>query len=190
MQLTNLATLTAILALIPQSLALTRMTPATKDATITRTTVSCPSCPENNCSKCTLGNEPTLKANTGGLAYSRSLVGFELPVPATRVLKCTVQFPAFTKPLQAPVNVTISGAESSDWDENTVTAENAPEAGDVLDEVEVEAHQNLRALDITDACHGADIQRRLSVYLGTRFGTIEVWGKNSGNAAILTVQYH
>jgi hypothetical protein len=167
------------------SLAIER--PAIKDSTIFRSTISCANCPDRNCYKCTLGHESTLKANTGGLAYIRSLIGFQLPVPSTSISLCTVQFPAFTAYIQAPVNVTVSQALFSNWDENTVTAENAPESGDIFREVEVEAYANMPALDITPACQGADGDGNFSIYLGTRFGWIEVWSKDERSPAILHI---
>ncbi|KAE8374854.1 hypothetical protein BDV26DRAFT_300014 [Aspergillus bertholletiae] len=162
-------------------------TPATKDSTILRSTVSCPGCPDRNCYKCTLGHDATLEANTGGLAYIRSLVAFQLPVSAASITSCTVQFPAFTKPLQASVNITVARALSSDWNEDTVTGENAPDSGDVFTQMEVPAYANMGAIDITPACQAADEDGNLSIYLGTMFDRIELWSKDSGNPAILHI---
>ncbi|KNG87174.1 hypothetical protein ANOM_003784 [Aspergillus nomiae NRRL 13137] len=177
--------LTVFTSLIISSFAID--TPATKDSTILRSTVSCPTCPDRNCYKCTLGHDGTLQANTGGLAYIRSLIAFQLPVPAASITACTVQFSAFTKPLEAPVNVTAAQALSSDWDEDTVTGENAPDAGDVFAEIEVPAYANMGAIDVTPACKGADEDGKFSIFLGTKFGRIEVWSKDSGNPAILHI---
>ncbi|KAE8138557.1 hypothetical protein BDV38DRAFT_244095 [Aspergillus pseudotamarii] len=177
--------LTVFASLITSSVAID--TPATKDSTIFRSTVSCPTCPDHNCYKCTLGHDATLEANTGGLAYIRSLIAFQLPVPAASITACTVQFPAFTKPLDAPVNVTAAQALSSDWDEDTVTGENAPDSGEVLTEIGVPAYANMGAIDVTPACKGADEDGNFSIFLGTKFGRIEVWSKDSGNPAILHI---
>ncbi|KAF9149305.1 hypothetical protein BG015_008902 [Linnemannia schmuckeri] len=161
--------------------------PAKKDSTIFRSTVNCPSCPESNCYKCTLGHENTLQANTGGLAYLRALVGFQLPIPSSSVMNCAVQFPAFTQPLQFPVNLTIALAASSNWDESTVNGENAPDSGDPFTMVEIPANTNMGPIDITPACKSAASDGEFSIYLGTKAGRIEVWSKDSGNPAILHV---
>ncbi|KAL4888932.1 hypothetical protein BDV59DRAFT_196036 [Aspergillus ambiguus] len=179
------------LALIPTIQAAQTDTPATKDSTIYRSTVNCPQCPDGNCYKCTLGHNDTLIANTGGLAYLRWLVGFELPAETTAadVTACTVQFPGLVTPVAAAFNVTVAPATSSDWDEDSVTGENAPDAGDVFTNVEVPAYAHLPALDVTPACQGADGQGAFSIYVGTVFGRMEVWSKDSGNPAILHVSY-
>ncbi|OGM47459.1 hypothetical protein ABOM_002595 [Aspergillus bombycis] len=179
------AALTVFMSLIILSFAID--TPATKDSTIFRSTVNCPACPDGNCYKCTLGHDATLQTNTGGLAYIRSLIAFQLPVPAASVTACTVQFPAFTKPLEAPVNVTVAQALSSDWNEDTVTGENAPDSGDVFTEIEVPAYANMGPIDVTPACKGADEDGHFSIFVGTKFGRIEVWSKDSGNPAILHI---
>ncbi|EAW09109.1 uncharacterized protein ACLA_078580 [Aspergillus clavatus NRRL 1] len=173
-------------SIIPSSLATD--SPATKDSTILRSTVSCPSCPELNCYKCTLGNDNTIKASTGGMSYVRALVGFKLSDPVADITSCSVQFPAFVRLLESPVTVTVARALSSDWDEGTVTAENAPEAGDVFTQVTVPALSNLPALDVTEACQAAQTDGQFSIYLGTQFDSIEIYSKNSGNPAILHVK--
>ena len=177
--------LTVFTSLITSSVAID--TPALKDSTILRSTVSCPTCPDRNCYKCTLGHGATIEANTGGLAYIRSLIAFQLPVPAGSVTACTVQFPAFTKQIQAPVNVTAAQALSSDWDEDTITGERAPDSGEVFTEIEVPAYANMGFIDVTPACKGADEDGKFSIFLGTRFGRIEIWSKDSGNPAILHI---
>ncbi|KAB8228081.1 uncharacterized protein BDW43DRAFT_323351 [Aspergillus alliaceus] len=177
--------LVMLTSLISASLAID--TPAAKDSTIFRSTVSCPSCPDRNCYKCTLGHDNTLQANTGGLAYIRSLIGFQLPVPAASVKACTIQFPTFTQQLQFPVNVTLAQAVSSDWDESTVSGENAPDSGDIFTEIQVPAYTNMGPIDVTPACQNADNEGQLSIYLGTRFDRIEIWSKDSGNPAILHI---
>ncbi|KAA8648048.1 hypothetical protein EYZ11_006106 [Aspergillus tanneri] len=166
--------------------------PAIKDSTILRSTVSCVNCPDKNCNKCTLGHEKTLKANTGGHAYLRWLVGFCLPesLSSTSVTKCNVQFPGFTQHggYPAPVNVTVSRAVSSKWNEEDVTAGNAPDEDNVSTSVvNVPAYSNLEALDVTEACKRADENGEFSIYVGTQSGTMEVWSLDSGNAAILHV---
>ncbi|KAG0226394.1 hypothetical protein BGW42_003666 [Actinomortierella wolfii] len=162
-----------------------------------RSTVSCPSCPDSNCYKCQLGNEPTLTVNTGGRAYIRALVGFILPdgamTSSTEITACSIQFPAFKKPLQYGVNVTVSVAKSPDWEESTVSAETAPEAeeGDPLVIIEVPPYTNLGRIDVTSVCQKAQSSTdgQFSIYLGAVFGYYEIWSKDSGNPAILHVTY-
>ncbi|KAJ2001682.1 hypothetical protein GGI02_004903 [Coemansia sp. RSA 2322] len=161
-------------------------TPATKDSTIMRSTVSCPNCPDRNCYECTLGHNTTLVANTGGLAFIQSLIGFKMPVDGSSVASCSIQIPAFTTPLQYPVTVQIFKADSSSWNEDTVTANNAPAPGNMVTSVLVPAYNNLPATDITAACQAAD-NRKFSVYIGTQFDRIEFWSKDSGNPAILHI---
>ncbi|KAJ2557986.1 hypothetical protein GGH12_006029 [Coemansia sp. RSA 1822] len=161
-------------------------TPAVKDSTILRSTVSCPDCPENNCYKCTLGHENTLRTNTGGLAYVQSLIGFHMPVDASQVINCTVQIPAFTTRHENPFTVVISQAAASDWNEDTVTGENAPAPGDTIAQIDVPAYNNLGPVDITPACKTA-INGDFSVYFGVRTDSYEFWSKDSGNPAILHI---
>lgn len=163
--------------------------PAIKDSTILRSTVSCPECPEQDCYKCTLGHNETLEANTGGRAYIRSLIGFELPVPAEKVTECTVQTPGFTKLPQSPLEVTVAAAKSSEWDEDTVTGGNAPEDDGVFNTVSVPALSHLPAFDVTPACKAASEDGQFSIYLGVETGSFAIWSKDSGNAAVLHVTH-
>lgn len=163
--------------------------PASKDSTILRSTTNCPNCPDHNCYKCTLGHDDILEASSGARALVRFLVGFELSVPASKIKECTVQFPAFTKPRPTPVNVTISRAQSSDWDEATVNGENVPEADVIFASYPVAANANMGPLDITPACRGADAKGKFTIEVGTESGGIKIWSKDSGNPAILHVKY-
>ncbi|KAF9886672.1 hypothetical protein FE257_011186 [Aspergillus nanangensis] len=176
--------------------------PATKDSTIYHSTSnsSCPSCPSKTCTKCTLGHATTLQANTttntsDGLASLRWLVAFEMP-PLPRgvsaITRCTIQFPGLVRVMSAPVNVTVTEAVSSAWDEDTVSGENAP--GELLGRegplvnVQVPAFANLEALDVTEVCRKVVTGGEFSVYVGTvGGGLLEVWSRDSGNAAILHV---
>ncbi|KAJ1664887.1 hypothetical protein EV178_003671 [Coemansia sp. RSA 1646] len=161
--------------------------PATKDSTIMRSTVGCTNCPEQDCLRCTLGHDNTLTASTGGLAFDQALVGFTLPTDASAVTTCTVQIPAFSSPLPYPMNITVYSTASSDWNEDTVTAENAPQAGSQLAVVTVPANNNAQAIDITQACKAADANRQFSIYFGVEFGYYQFWSKDSGNPAIIHV---
>ena len=181
--------LLSIAGLVSLSQAAEVTRPALKDSTILRSTVSCPECPDKNCYKCTLGHNDTLQANTGGPAYVRSLIGFELAVPSEQVTKCTVQTPAFTKLPEFPIDVTVAAAETSEWDEDTVNGNNAPEAGVVFNTVNVPALSNLPAFDVTPACKDASDDGQFSIYLGTESGSFAIWSKDSGNAAVLHVTY-
>ncbi|KAI8318835.1 hypothetical protein GQ54DRAFT_299815 [Martensiomyces pterosporus] len=161
-------------------------TPATKDSTIMRSTVSCSNCPNRNCYECTLGHDPTLVANTGGLAYIRALIGFSMPVDSSQVSNCTIQIPGFTTQLQAPVTILVWEAVSSNWNEDTVTADNAPDAGSQIASVTVQAYNNLGPVDITPACQAA-ANGQFSIYIGTQFDRIEFPSKDSGNPSILHI---
>ncbi|KAJ2728723.1 hypothetical protein IW152_005886 [Coemansia sp. BCRC 34962] len=152
-----------------------------------RSTVSCTNCPNNNCYECTLGYDQKLVANTGGLAFVQALIGFKMPVSGSSVSSCTIQIPAFTTPLQYPITVQFFTAALSDWDEDTVTANNAPAAGTLINSVEVPAYNNLVATDITAACQSAGSDGEFSVYLGAQFGHFEFWSKDSGNPAIIHI---
>lgn len=181
--------LLSIIGIVSLSQAAEVSRPAVKDSTILRSTVSCPECPDRDCYKCTLGHNETLQANTGGLAYIRSIIGFELPVPSEQVTKCTVQTPAFTKLPQFPIDVTVAAAKTYEWDEDTVNGENAPESGEVFNTVNVPALSNLPAFDVTPACKSASEDGQFSIYLGAKSGSFSIWSKDSGNPAVLHVTY-
>ncbi|KAJ4178491.1 hypothetical protein NW767_014844 [Fusarium falciforme] len=181
--------LLSVVSLITLSEATEVSRPALMDSTILRSTVSCPECPERNCYKCTLGHNETLQANTGGLAYVRSLIGFKLPVPAKQVTKCTIQTPAFTKLPQFPINVTVAAAKTSKWNEDTVDGENSPDSGEVFNTVNAPALSNLPAFDVTPACKSVSKDRQFSIYLGAESGSFAIWSKDSGNPAILHITY-
>ncbi|KAJ2022805.1 hypothetical protein GGI06_001666 [Coemansia sp. S85] len=161
--------------------------PATKDSTIMRSTVSCTNCTNNNCYECTLGHDQKLVANTGGLAFVQALIGFKMPVSGSSVSSCTIQIPAFTAPLQYPITVQFFTAASSNWNEDTITANNAPAPGALINSVDVPAYNNLAASDITAACQSAGSDGKFSVYLGAQFGHFEFWSKDSGNPAIIHI---
>ncbi|PLB51324.1 hypothetical protein P170DRAFT_474866 [Aspergillus steynii IBT 23096] len=179
----------ALASSIITTLAATTDRPAVKDSTILHSSVGCRACPEENCSKCTLGFEETLEANLTTDTFIRTLVGFQHPVPISAITKCTVQFPAFTRPSRNPPNLTVAAAMSSDWDEETVTGETAPASGPVFGVYNVPQYGNPPALDVTPACLNADRQGRFSVYIVTEVGRFEIWSKDSGNAAILHVSH-
>ncbi|KAJ2832726.1 hypothetical protein J3B01_004727 [Coemansia erecta] len=183
---TTFVTVVAVLLATVVSVSGNVDTPAVKDSTILRSTVSCSGCPENNCYKCTLGRETTLRASTGGLAYIQSLIGFHMPVEASQVVNCTVQIPAFTTRHENPFTVIISQAAAMDWNEDTITGENAPAPGDTIAQVDVAAYANLGPVDITPACKIA-INGEFSVYFGVQADSYEFWSRDSGNPAILHI---
>ncbi|KAL2826816.1 hypothetical protein BDW59DRAFT_60958 [Aspergillus cavernicola] len=180
----------AILATTSQATIINR--PAIKDSTILRSTVSCTGCPESDCYKCTYGSADTLRVNTGGHAWIRSLIGFQLPedVEPSTVTKCTVQFPAFKELPPTGFDLTVVPAVSSDWDEETVNGNNAPAATDAITIVSVPELTNPPLLDVTDACQAADDDGQFSIYLGVEFGSYEIWSKDSGNPAVLHITYN
>ncbi|KAL3461489.1 hypothetical protein BJX64DRAFT_260680 [Aspergillus heterothallicus] len=178
-----------ILAVASEATIINR--PAIKDSTILRSTVSCTACPDNDCYKCTYGLENNLRANTGGLAWIRSLVGFQLPegMNPSAVTQCTVQFPAFTRLPQYDINLTVVPAVSSDWDEETVNGNNAPASTDDVSIIPVPALTNPPLIDVTNACQGADEDGQFSIYVGADFGSFEIWSKDSGNPAVLHITH-
>lgn len=183
------AVILSLVALIPFCQAAEIDRPAVKDSTILRSTTNCPQCPDQNCNRCTLGHEEILEANRGARAFMQSLIGFELPVPADQVTACSVQTPAFTKLPEIDIDVTVAAATSSDWDEDTVNGENAPDSGVYFNTVHVPALSNLPAFDVTEACKAADEDGQFSIYLAINTGSMAIWSKDSGNPAILHVTY-
>ncbi len=179
----------AILTTASQAAQVNR--PAIKDSTVMRSTVSCTDCPDNDCYQCTYGSGDKLRANTGGLAWIRSIVGFKIPeeVDSSTITQCTVQFPAFTRLPEYGFNLTVSPAVSSDWDEATVNGNNAPPSTDAINIFPVPALTNPPLLDITDACKAAGDDGQFSIYIGAEFGSFEIWSKDSGNPAVLHISH-
>ncbi|KAL4810757.1 hypothetical protein BDV18DRAFT_127939 [Aspergillus unguis] len=179
----------ALIATVSQAAQINR--PAIKDSTIIRSTVSCAECPDHDCYQCRYGQTNTLRANTGGLAWLRSLVAFRLPedVNPSDIIKCTVQFPAFVKLPEYAFNMTMVPAVSSNWDEITVTGTNAPSWWDDAVLYHVPAYTNPPLLDVTDACWNAAVDGQFSIYIGSQSGSYEIWSKESGNPAVLHVYY-
>ncbi|EFY84779.1 hypothetical protein MAC_09182 [Metarhizium acridum CQMa 102] len=166
MKLVNLLKGLLLAASIPASHAEIISTLAIKDSTILRSTVSCADCPDRNCYECTLGQKMTLEANTGGLAYIRMLIGFHVPVEPSRITQCTVRLGTFTSPLEYSVNVTVAQAVSSQWSEDTVTGQNAPDSGDPFNSIAVRPHTEIGSIDITQACKNAAGDGQFSIYVG------------------------
>ncbi|KAJ2301360.1 hypothetical protein IW139_000436 [Coemansia sp. RSA 353] len=160
--------------------------PAVKDSTIKHSSEICSDCPENDCNKCTLGHESTLRANTGGPTYIQSLIGFHMPVDVSQVIKCTVEIPDFTSKSANAFTVVISHAAASDWNEDTVSGENAPAPGDIITQIDSAVNYNLDPVDITSACKAA-IDGDFSIYFGVQSDSYEFWSKDSGNPAILHI---
>ncbi|KAJ2156630.1 hypothetical protein GGF46_005052 [Coemansia sp. RSA 552] len=158
--------------------------PAAKDSTIMRSTVSCPDCPESNCYKCTLGNEDTLKANTGGLAFIMSLIGFDHGLDGHSIVSCNVTVPAFTRLSPQEIGVNVYNGGAFDWDESTVTSETVPGPGDLIAQITVPSYGNIGTIDITPACQAA-VDGKFNIFFGSASGSYEFWSKDSGNPAIL-----
>lgn len=121
----------------------------------------------------------------GGLLYNRrALIGFLLPVQ--QVISCSLQLPASREPIETSVDMTICLAKSSDWSENTISAENAPGQGDPFANVQNTASTNPEPVNVTPACKQAQ-NGQFSIYIGTIFGGLVFPSKDSGNPEILTV---
>ncbi|KAG0221784.1 hypothetical protein BGW41_006531 [Actinomortierella wolfii] len=179
--------------------ALENSTVTTKDSTIRRSNQTCSNCPDRLCSKCRYGKDPTLMVHWGFKDCIQVLVGFVLPKEAltssSEITACSIQFPPFTYPPYRGDNVTITVAKSSDWEEDTVSAETAPEAeeGGPLVIIEVPPFTHLGPIDVTPVCQKAkgSADGQFSIYLGTAnyLGYYELWSKDSGKPAILHVTY-
>lgn len=119
------------------------------------------------------------------------LIGFQLLVPGSSVTSCTVQSPMFRSTAQYFVDLTISQAASSYWDEDTVDGENAPDSQDPFTKIHVRPdHTNLKPIDITPACQGAASDGQFSIYVATEFGSLkDIESKDSGNPAISRITY-
>ncbi|KAJ1962452.1 hypothetical protein GGI12_002645 [Dipsacomyces acuminosporus] len=109
-----------------------------------------------------------------------------MPVDGSLVANCTLQIPAFKTQQSYPVTLQFAHATSSNWNEDTVTAENAPESGAQFATVTVPPYSNLGPVDITQACRWAN-SGQFSIYIGTQSGGVEFWSKDSGNPAILHI---
>ncbi|KAI8866937.1 hypothetical protein GQ42DRAFT_127487 [Ramicandelaber brevisporus] len=166
--------------------------PAIKDSTILRSgRQECPACPGQYCNKCKLGHEQTLKVELGLHNYWSTLVGFQLPVPAASITKCTVQFPGLKELRPSPLDVTISTAASNNWNEDTVAGENAPQGSPAFVTVSVPAYSNIPEIDITPACKSAGYDGQFSIYLSAQAGdSFEISSKESGNPAILHITHN
>ncbi|KAJ1678809.1 hypothetical protein EV182_003314 [Spiromyces aspiralis] len=168
-----------------------------KDATILRSTVSCPNCPERNCYKCTLGADPTLVVSNGGLAVNYALLGFTLPSETIgrpdRLDKCLLELPASTTNLTQAVTLPISAAASPFWDEYSVSGSNAPTVGDNIGSVVVPSYNGVPAqVDLTAACKAASTSGAgFSIYIdpyGANY--VQFPSKEGGQASYLHVTIH
>jgi len=132
-----------------------------------------------------IGHEITLRISTGGLLYNQALIGFQLSV--LQVVLCSLQLPASREPIEISVDMTICLAKSSDWSEDTISAENAPGQGDPFGNAQNTASTNSEPVDVTPACNQAQ-NGQFSIYVGTNFGGLVFPSKDSGNPEILTVR--
>ncbi|PKY06578.1 hypothetical protein P168DRAFT_316578 [Aspergillus campestris IBT 28561] len=162
-------------------------TTVVKDATIVRSG-NCTDCPSGECNQCTLGLKDTLMASATGEDESQILVGLEQPMPGFSVKSCSILFPGFGDLLPNEFKVTFALALSSDWDEATVNGDNAPPSAPAFKTVTVPPlTRSMDYVDITPACRSAGIDGRFSLYLTALSEHAEIWGKDSGNAAMLKI---
>ncbi|KAG0028660.1 hypothetical protein BGZ82_008329 [Podila clonocystis] len=165
-------------------------TVAIKDATILQTGQTiCDKCPNSRCDMCPHGHETNLTMNLGLRTYIRALVGFRLPVPASQVTSCTVDFPDFSAPTRSEMEMEISTAASSAWDEATVTGANAPESVASVAKVKVAPGGRMTGVDITAACQAADAEGLFSTYLRAGWEYVQLPSKEAGKPATLHVKY-
>lgn len=164
------------------------ITTAVKDATIIRSGTNCTDCPSGECDKCTLGLKDTLMTSATGEEESQILVGFEQPMPGPSVKSCSILFPGFGDLLPNEFKITFALADSSDWDEATVNGDNAPSSAPPFKTVTVPPlTRSMDYVDITPACRSAGSDGRFSIYLTALSEHAEIWGKDSGNAAMLKI---
>ncbi|PLN80701.1 hypothetical protein BDW42DRAFT_106520 [Aspergillus taichungensis] len=172
----------------PAQPAHTTITTAVKDATIIRSGTNCMDCPSGECGKCTLGLKDTLMASATEDEESQILVGFEQPMPGLSVESCSILFPGFGDLLPKEFKITFALAASSDWDEATVNGDNAPAPEPPFKTVTVPPYtRSMDYVDITPACRSAGTDGRFSIYLTALSEHAEIWGKDSGNAAMLKI---
>jgi hypothetical protein len=165
-------------------------TTAIKDATILQTGQTiCTECTNSRCDMCPHGQEDKLTMNLGLKTYIRALVGFHLPVPASQVTSCTVDFPDFITPPRSEMEMEIATAASSTWDEGTVTGANAPETGSAIAKVKVAPGGRMTGVDVTAACRAADANGLFSIYVRGSWEFIELPSKEAGKPATLHVIY-
>lgn len=99
-----------------------------------------------------------------------ALVGFKLPVAASRVTYCAIEFPAHFLRLQDGSDpkqdqVVVARAASWDWNEDTVTGENAlASTGQLASEPVFLTGADLYVV-ITQACKSADPDGQFSIYV-------------------------
>ncbi|KAF9008089.1 hypothetical protein BGZ52_008153 [Haplosporangium bisporale] len=160
-------------------------TTAIKDATILQTGQTI--CTNSRCDMCPRGQEAKLTMNLGLKTYIRALVGFHLPVPASQVTSCTVDFPDFITPLRSETELEIATAASSTWDEGTVTGANAPESGSAIAQVKVAPGGRITGVDVTAACRAADANGLFSIYVRGSWEFVELPSKEAGKPATLHV---
>lgn len=126
--------------------------------------------------------------NLGLKTFIRALVGFRLPVPVSQVTSCAVDFPAFSEPPRSEMEMEISIAVSSTWDEATVTGANAPESGIAFTKVKVAPGGQMTDVDITAACRAADGDGLFSIYLRGGWEYVQLPSKEAGKPATLRVE--
>ncbi|KAF9307084.1 hypothetical protein BGZ74_000088, partial [Mortierella antarctica] len=165
-------------------------TDAIKDSTILQTGQTiCDKCPNSRCDMCPHGQEANLTMNLGLRTYIRALVGFRLPVPASQVTSCTIDFPDFSEPPRSEMEMEISTAVSSTWNEATVTGANAPESGAAIAKVKVAPGGRMTGVDITAACRAADADGLFSIYLRAGWEYVQLPSKEAGKPATIHVVY-
>ncbi|KAG0223280.1 hypothetical protein BGW42_005996 [Actinomortierella wolfii] len=111
---------------------------------------------------------------------------------SSEITACSIQFPPFTETTPHSAKIAAFLTESSDWDEDTVSALTAPrEEMFPLAVAEVPANASLGPIDITSACKKAKstANGQFSILLDTDTGKYKMGSKESGSPAILKVTY-
>ncbi|KAJ2801705.1 hypothetical protein H4R20_003570 [Coemansia guatemalensis] len=164
---------------------------AAKDTTIIRSPLGCDECPDRDCSKCTLGRNDTLVVQSvGRLWHSHALVGFDMGINGSRVTKCVVRMPPFVERPKEKTVATVEEAVFYDWDEDSVTAVNAPPPKRPLAHYQLEPlADHLEPVDITPACQDA-IGGVFSIYFSSIAGGYTFPSREAGKPAILEILAH
>ncbi|KAG0229511.1 hypothetical protein BGW41_003021 [Actinomortierella wolfii] len=105
---------------------------------------------------------------------------------------CSIQFPPFTTATPHSAKIAVFLAESSNWDEDTVSGLSRPGTEKFpLAVIEVPANASLGPIDVTSACKKAknSADGQFSILLRTDTGIYSMESRESGYPAVLKVTY-
>ncbi|KAG0223279.1 hypothetical protein BGW42_005995 [Actinomortierella wolfii] len=187
-----------IVGTLTLSLALESSTFAVKDATTIyyKWGARCRHCKDGLCSYCPHGKGSSLGVWKVLHSIASALVGFILPdgalTPSSEIIACSIQFPPFTTATPHSAKIAVFLAESSNWDEDTVSGLSRPGTEKFpLAVIEVPANASLGPIDVTSACKKAknSADGQFSILLRTDTGIYSMESRESGYPAVLKVTY-